>query len=150
VLVRYEESEATIKREKRGAALFEAADRGEADEVERLLAQGGEPDWRGVAGRTPLLAAAKGGFVGCLDQLIAAGAKVDLANEHGVAPAHLAAAFGHLDCLRALISAGADTRQRDHSGRDALAWAKTGKHKAAAALVKEAEQGRRSWAVAAV
>mmetsp|Transcript_28231 Transcript_28231/g.59287 ORF Transcript_28231/g.59287 Transcript_28231/m.59287 type:complete len:166 (-) Transcript_28231:431-928(-) len=121
--------ESAGKRWQLGHELFLAAEKGNAEEVEKLLVNGAPRDWTGQRGRTALLAASYGGHELCVALLLANCADVNRANEAGVTPLLLAAAQGHLGCVHTLLAAKADTSVRDSSGKTALMWAQTRKHK---------------------
>ena len=109
--------------------LFDAAEAGSADRVSSLLSAADRPDpnWRGVKGRTALLAAARRGCQECTLLLLRAGAVPNVGNDVGVSALHMAAHGGHVECVRQLIDYGAETDARDHTGRTALDYANTGK-----------------------
>ena len=127
-----------VRKDDIGRLIFDAAQRGDAHSLEGLLAEHVEHanvDWRGVNGRTPLLAACKDGHTACTALLIANGADVKRANDLEVVPLHVAAAGGHYDCILALLRAGADKTQRDRLGKSALDWSKLRGHHEAWSLL---------------
>merc|ERR1712226_9823 len=126
-----------------GSELFGAAEKGDAEKTKSLLQQRVQPDWNGPKGRTPLLAACKGGHSACVSALLEHGAEPDQPNAQGVYPVHLAASAGHLDCLRALHASGADMRKHDGTGRSAADWAALNNQKEVVKLLA-------AWEVAAV
>ena len=110
--------------------LFDAAEAGDSARLSTLLSASVAPDvnWRGVKGRTALLAAARGGYEDCMLLLLRAGAVPNVCNDVGVTPLHMAAYGGHLECVRQLIDYGAETVARDHAGKSALEYAGGGKN----------------------
>lgn len=94
-------------------ALINAAGRGEADEVDRLLAGGARVDARDATGRTALIAAAWGNHLGAACRLIEAGANVSLQDDTQQSAYLIATSEGYLDLLRATLAAGADVRDLD-------------------------------------
>ena len=76
-----------------------------------------------TGGETPLMAAAKKGFVSTMRYLIAAGADVHAGSRDGLTPLHLAAASGWGPAVSELLVAGADPSRLDHRGRTPLMYA---------------------------
>jgi uncharacterized protein len=107
-----------------------AASRGDAAEVERLIAEeGADPNAFDLCpDLTPLQCAAYHGHVAVIDVLLRGGAHVDAINADGGTALTFAAALGQLSCIAALVDAGADLAWMNHSGNTALhttvAWAK--------------------------
>jgi ankyrin repeat protein len=87
-----------------GRALRQAAGKGLAEHVERLL-QLGAPVAGGGHGGSPINRAAERGHTATVQQLIEAGAEISPRYD---APLALAAEKGHLETVRALLAAGAD------------------------------------------
>ena len=81
------------------AMLYQAASRGEVDKVRQLCATDIDVNWceGGDKGdrRTPLYAAAKGGFAEVVKVLLDAGADVTSATSDWTSPLHAAAWNGH-------------------------------------------------------
>ncbi len=73
---------------------LEAAERGDLAHVSSYLARRGDPNARGLGGRTALHAAAAGGHAEVARRLVEAGADVDAADEAGRTPLHLVASTG--------------------------------------------------------
>ena len=100
--------------------LITAAERGDASEVKRLLAQGASVTARDARGRTALLAATHGDKPEAARLLIAAGADVN-AKDHLEDSAFLyAGAEGRLEILKMTLAAGADLQSRNRYGGNAL------------------------------
>lgn len=91
-----------------GTALLAAAARGDAAEVERLLAAGAPVDVRDGHGRTPLLLATHGDHVASARALIGAGADVNARDRIEDSPFLYAAAEGRLEILKLTLAHGAD------------------------------------------
>jgi len=115
--------------------LFRAAENGDVFKARALLlgrdetVGAGMLAYRGVNGRTHLLAAARHGHLKMVLFLISEGAEVDAANDAGVTPLMVAAAAGHVEIMRSLLAAGASLALRDETGRNALNWAKQASQK---------------------
>lgn len=104
-----------------GMQLHQAAERGQADVVQRLLAGGRAADTRDGEGSSPLHVAAAHGQVAIVQLLLAhqAGLHADL-NNVGETPLLSAAWHGRAACVRALLQAGASTAAADREGLTAL------------------------------
>ncbi len=108
--------------------LHQAARHNQLENVERLLAEGRDPNALGAGGWAPLHRAAFPGHARIVEPLVAAGADVNLPvqavkDTDGDTPLHIAAAQGRLAMVRALLEAGAEER------RDGQGW--TPLHRAA-------------------
>jgi ankyrin repeat protein len=90
-----------------GPPIVEAAWRGDAAEVTRLLEAGARVGARGPDGWTPLLAAAAAGHAGVVEVLLARGADPNQAAPDGLTPLAAARLGDHLAVLRRLLQAGA-------------------------------------------
>jgi len=92
--------------------LHRAARWGNVAEVKLLLAEGRDPNARGVGGWAPLHRAAFPGHANIVAPLVAAGADPNLpgrslSDTDGDTPLHIAAAQGRLEMVKALLDAGA-------------------------------------------
>jgi hypothetical protein len=97
-----------------------AARDGDVTTVERLLADGLDPDTPNDGGGYSLPLAAENGHLDVVSLLLSAGASCDL----GGKPALMCAATrGHDDVVRSLLSAGATINATDQNGQTALIWA---------------------------
>jgi ankyrin repeat protein len=107
--------------------LCEAAERGDAQTLARLLAEGVNVDERDGdeerCGDAPIMLAASYGFAACVALLIEAGCYVDARDESDNSPLILAAWGGHEACVELLAKAGCDVEARDSWGKTALMWA---------------------------
>lgn len=103
-----------------GTALLNAAARGDAREVERLLQNGAEVDARDNQGRTPLLLAAHGNHARVARLLIAAGADVNAKDAIQDSPFLYAGAEGRVGILQMTLAAGADLKSTNRYGGTAL------------------------------
>ena len=79
-------------------------------------------DWLDHPDSSPLIAAARGGWMPELKKLLAAKADVNKARDDGATPLVLAAHFGHPAAVRLLLGAGANPNAQDHTGSTALHW----------------------------
>jgi ankyrin repeat protein len=108
-----------IKPDIHAAAAF-----GYADRVREILRADPAAANRPPAGASPLMFAAKGGYLDVVNALLEAGAEVNPKFEPGgwfaTAPLEAAVARGHLGVIRRLIEAGADVNFRDAQGRTLL------------------------------
>lgn len=104
----------------RDAALIDAAGRGDAPAVERLLAEGASVRARDGRGRTALMAATYGNHVPVARRLVAAGADVNAQDDMRNSPFLYAGAEGYLDILRLTLAAGADLESVNRYGGTAL------------------------------
>lgn len=100
-----------------GPPLLEAAWRGDAAEVARLLDAGARVDGRGPDGWTPLLAAAAAGHVAVAERLLLRGADPSLAAPDGLTPLAAARLGDHPAVVRRLLKAGARDASRPPRAR---------------------------------
>jgi ankyrin repeat protein len=78
-----------------------------------LLNNHADPNLGGKGGDTPLIAAARVGFMDAVEWLIGLGAKVDAPNRMGETPLIVAVQQRELPIVRLLLSAGADPDKSD-------------------------------------
>ena len=87
-----------------------------------LLNQGADPNLAARDGETPLIAAARIGYMGALADLIRLRAKVDAANRRGETALIVAVQNRHRDVVKVLLALGADPDKADsaagYSARD--------------------------------
>lgn len=87
-----------------------------------LLQKGADPNLASRSGDTPLIAAARIGYVDAVDWLLARGAKVDDTNRMGETALIVAVQQRHLPIVRTLLAEGADPDKTDaaagYSARD--------------------------------
>lgn len=123
--------------------LHRAAREGNAAEVTRLLAEGRDPNARGVGGWAPMHRASFPGHVNVVAPLLAAGADVNLrigraiVDTAGDTALHIAAAQGRLEMAKALIAAGAKELGNDDGWTPLHRAALGGKADVAAYLVEQ-------------
>jgi ankyrin repeat protein len=117
-----------------GETLVDAARRGDAAAVARLLASGADPNQAERDGTTALHAAAYADALETAKALLAGGARPSIVNRYGVAPILLAASTGDESLVRALIDAGADVNTANRSGETVLMLAA---REGSAAVVRE-------------
>jgi Ankyrin repeats (3 copies)/Ankyrin repeat len=105
-----------------GGLLFDAAYRGDTPGVSRLLAEGGEVNWRNIGGWTPVMIAAAERHADTVAVLLAAKADPNLRNHYGRTALMFAAGYGELRIVEQLLAAGADPNlvPSDQSGWTAL------------------------------
>jgi len=100
--------------------LIQAAERGEAVVVRRLLSAGARIDARDQRGRTALLAATQRNRVAIARFLIQEGADVNAKDFIQDTPFLLAAAEGRLEILKMALNAGADVKDTNRYRGNAL------------------------------
>lgn len=79
-----------------------------------LLSQGADPDTAGRSGDTPMIIAARLGYMTGATQLAARKAKVDATNKGGETALIVAVQQRHLSMVRLLLSVGADPDKTDN------------------------------------
>ena len=90
----------------------EAAKRGDAATLRRLLGQGEDVDSLDRFGQTALMLSARNGHVEAVRALIDSGAKLDHTAKYHLSALMLAVINDHISIVRLLVEAGADTRIR--------------------------------------
>ncbi len=96
----------------------------EPEALRRLLANGLDPNARGMLEMPLVSFAAMRGSDQAVRDLVAAGADVNVADVRGITPLMWAARTRSLASVRVLIHARADTRARDRSGATAGTYAR--------------------------
>ena len=108
------------------AELSRAVEQGSSVEVvERLLADGADPNVDNANGKPVVLLAVQMGRFDMLRRLIQAGADVNSADRDGETPAIWAAGDRDFECLRILVDAGADVSKCNSKGMSATDFAKS-------------------------
>ncbi|MYC63829.1 MAG: hypothetical protein F4X16_13545, partial [Caldilineaceae bacterium SB0661_bin_34] len=118
------------------ASLHAAAGNGNTLTVERLLADGADPNMVDGNGETALHNAARHGHVLVADQLLKHGANPDVINVRRSTPLHLAAWFGHEQVVSLLLAHGAVSDLVDSWGDTPLANAVIQGHTRVARLIE--------------
>lgn len=123
--------------------------RGDVEEVARLLAEGADLEELDEYGFTPLQGAAMGGETKFVAMLLDAGATVDARNERGWTALMYAASQGRAAVVEILLAAGADPWASDAEGLTAFALAARSGHGEAVRLLEArgADAGDASTAV---
>ena len=97
---------------------------GYADHIQRLVAEGADPDWRREDGVTTLMMASLTGRLEVMTALLDAGASIDLQAPDGMTALLAACAFARqtrdIAGIELLISRGADPNHANAEGNDAL------------------------------
>ena len=83
--------------------------------MEVLLQAGADVNWDGDSSNTPLMRAAKEGYVDGVQRLIQAGADVNKRDKDHYTALILAGFGGHYECIELLLNAGADVRAQGTS-----------------------------------
>jgi ankyrin repeat protein len=100
--------------------MFDAATRGDAAALKRLIADGAPLDPADREGRTPLLLAVAGNHTDAARVLIDGGANINAQAANQDTPWLLAGALGRADILKAMIPKGPDFSIRNRYGGSAL------------------------------
>jgi len=98
----------------------DAAEKGDAPEVRRLIQAKADVNAAQVDGSTALHWAVYRNDVQMTDALLSAGAKVDVPTREGITPLYLASLYGNADIIERLLRAGADARARGPNGETTL------------------------------
>jgi ankyrin repeat protein len=110
-----------------GSPLIDATERGNYEEVERLLAANADPNEAAMSSdgspTTALISAAQRRRYAVIRVLLAGGATVDLRDQHGRSALMHAAASGLMESVTLLLNAGASLTAVDQQGEGALARA---------------------------
>lgn len=78
-----------------------------------LLGNGADPNLGASNGDTPLISAARVGFLDAIELLLSRGAKVNAANRMGETPLIIAVQQRHLPAVKLLLARGADPDKKD-------------------------------------
>lgn len=117
--------------------IADAASRGDAAEIERLLKDGADVNAQQADGATALQWAAYRGDAKLAERLLKAGAKPGLANRNGATPLWLATSRGDAAVVRVLLKGGADANEKLPLGRRPLMLAaRSGQVDAVRALIE--------------
>jgi hypothetical protein len=121
--------------EETNLAMWEAAESGNFVEMDRLLAEGADPDWQNPKqhNQTALVIALINtrndlrhhrNRIECIESLIVHGADVEIPAYNETTPLMIAAVDGQYEVIRILLLAGANLEAMDGDGNTALSWAK--------------------------
>src|SRR5438105_15260063 len=94
--------------------LIRASERGDVEQVTRVLDQGVDVDAGDVYGQTSLVWASEGGHIEIVDLLVRAGANVDVTTNNGNTPLIIAVSRKNLELVKLLLEAGANTEITCH------------------------------------
>ena len=100
--------------------LWWAAKDGRLEDVQRLLAEGADPNTADVDGEGPLHAAARWGQVAVVQALLSHGADAGAKALYGATPLQLSILQAQVDAAQALLKHGADANARDLFGKSPL------------------------------
>ena len=103
-----------------GSAMAEAAERGDAAAIDRLIAAGAAVDVADEVGRTPLLLTVEHDRFEAFKALLAGGADINAQAKNLDTPWLLAGARGRTEMLRLMIPRGPDLSIRNRYGGNAL------------------------------
>jgi ankyrin repeat protein len=105
-------------------SLMQAAEQGDLNKLNSLLAERPEPNVRDGCQWSPLMKAALNGHLKVVERLLLLGAEVNLKDKGGYTALLLAASNNHVEILTRLLDAGADINaQESTKGWSALIWA---------------------------
>ena len=131
------------------AALHVATARRDPTYMNLLLGWGGNPDIKTEKGDTPLIMAARIGFLDGVNLLLASRAKVDLDNRSGETPLIIAVQQRHAPVVKRLLEAGANPDKVDNAaGRSARDYARLDRRNTELLRLIETVKATRSKAVA--
>lgn len=117
--------------------IFEAAQRGNLEELNKLIKEGAYVNAKDDYGCTALMWAVDCNNVKCVNALLKSGADVSIREKNGWDALMWSAWNGHSECVDALIKAGANVNSKDNYGSTALALAvRYGETKCVALLAK--------------
>jgi len=109
-----------------GTPLMIAADKGDTNTVNALLANGANVNGANVTGRNALMAAADGGRLEVVKLLLEKSAEINEVTREGKTALIFAAQKGQFKVVQALLEAGADKKVLDQSGKMAIDYALAG------------------------
>ena len=105
-----------------------------------ILTKGARPDLQNKEGETPLIIAARFGWVDGATSLLRRGAKVDMSNGRGETPLIIAVQNRDVPMVRLLLANGADPKRSDRiAGYSALDYAKQDNRSAAILKILQEE-----------
>ncbi len=108
--------------------IFLAAESGDANTIQELLATGTAVPKLDKFGQTPLMFSCLNGHLAATKVLVEAGAPINERLQHGMTPLMYAAAAGHLKVVEYLFAQGADLTLLTDSGYSALYYAEGNGH----------------------
>lgn len=97
--------------------LFRAVFCNRTSEVESLIQEGADIECRNIRGETPLIFAARHGYIDIVAKLLLAGANIEQKDSMGCTAFARAAQLGHKPCASFLWEEAAAVNPRDHLGR---------------------------------
>jgi Ca-activated chloride channel family protein len=103
--------------------LYQAPEKGRADDIKRLPAAGANVNENDKDGRTALMIAALKGHTETARTLLESGADVNAQDDKGYTALMHAAQAGHADLVRLLLAKGADLNLKGKDGKTALVLA---------------------------
>jgi len=118
----------------------QAAEYGDAQTLEALLAERVDVNAKTASGMTALMHAASKHHADALFSLLDKGADVNAKRHDGMTALMLAAFFGHADIVHALLHNGADAGAQDNHGSTALRWASSRGYPKIVELLEQAER----------
>jgi len=128
-----------------GQQLWDACNKGNKDEVQRLIERGADVEWKRENGSTPLITSVASGHIDIARLLLDNGANINAKNYAGKTALHRAAFNGNDTAVRLLIEKGADLRAKDHDDCTPLYYvtyySKQNNHPSTAAILEAAMKG---------
>ena len=110
-------------------ALIEAADKGDLNRVNSLIAAGADVNARESDGGNALISACAGGHHEVVQALLGNGADINASAKNNRAALHYASAIGNREVVKTLVDKGADINAKDEDGLTALMLAAAGGHR---------------------
>lgn len=129
---------ASAKDDEGATALTAAAEAGDVDLVQKLLADGADVNSHDGDGWTALMSATAAGHRQIVELLLSAGADVNAKTNFGLTALMSAAGSGRTEVVELLVEKGADIKAKDNNTWTALIWASSEGHKDAVEVLKVA------------
>lgn len=118
--------------------IFQAASVGDSHRLRWMLGEGISPNTLDHDGHTPLMLAARAGYLDAVELLLAAGADLEAKGPYNVRPLMFAAGSGHFAVVQRLVEKGASISARAENGTIAELEAYSYGHRAVGDFLKQA------------
>ena len=127
---------ANAKDDEGATALTAAAEAGDVDLVQKLLADGADVHSQDNDGWTALMSATAAGHRKIVELLLEAGADVNAQTNFGLTALMSAAGSGRTEVVEILVNKGADIKAKDNNTWTALIWASSEGHQDTVEVLK--------------